>query len=128
MHASIEPTRLPCHSTRRMSALLIFRSPRPISRLNRAVSPAAPVTPLSLLLHIAALATVATDDYTDPARWRRSGDRSSGFPDGRKVRTPRAGRWVTPRRSDPTPAPQRTDRRWPRRHGPHIGRLRIRQG
>ncbi len=31
---------------------------------------------------------------------------------GRKVRTPRAGRWVIPRRSDPTPAPQKANRRW----------------
>src|SRR3989442_15970827 len=31
----------------------------------------------------------------------------------RKVRTPRAGCWVTPRRSDPTPAQQKAHRRWP---------------
>ena len=33
----------------------------------------------------------------------------------RKVRTPRAGCWVTPRRSDPTPAQQKAYRRWPER-------------
>jgi len=37
---------------------------------------------------------------------------------GRKVRTPWAGRWVTPRRSNPTPAPQKTNRRWPMRRDP----------
>src|SRR2546422_11756909 len=33
----------------------------------------------------------------------------------RKVRTPRAGCWVMPRRSDPTPAQQKAYRRWPER-------------
>ena len=37
---------------------------------------------------------------------------------GRKVRTPWAGRWVTPRRSNPTPAPQKLNRRWPTRRDP----------
>ena len=39
--------------------------------------------------------------------------------DERKVRTSGAERWVTPRRSDRTPAPQRTDRRWPKRRDPN---------
>ena len=51
------------------------------------------------------------------ARGRRPGDRSST--DERKVRTSGVERWVTPRRSDPTPAPQRTDRRWPKRQDPN---------
>ena len=51
------------------------------------------------------------------ARGRRPGDRSST--DKRKVRTSGVERWVTPRRSDPTPAPQRTDRRWPKRQDPN---------
>jgi hypothetical protein len=51
------------------------------------------------------------------ARGRGPGDRSST--DERKVRTSRAECWVTPRRSNPTPAPQRIDRRWPKRWDPN---------
>ena len=43
-----------------------------------------------------------------------------GFGTERKVRTPWAGRWVTPRRSNPTPAPQKTNRRWPTRQDPNL--------
>src|SRR3989475_3816295 len=66
--------------------------------------------------------------YTRQAHWRRPGGRPRAVSRGRKVRTPRAGCWVTPRRSDPTPAPQRIDRRWPSRGAcrgrnarPHLG-------
>src|SRR6185295_4506674 len=60
------------------------------------------------------LESCMTRVYTEVARWTRSGDRPSPR-DGRKVRTPRARRWVTPRRSDPTPAPQKTNRQWSER-------------
>lgn len=58
--------------------------------------------------------------YTQVARGRRPGDRLERERSKRKVRTSWAGHWVTPRRSDPTPAPQRTNRRWPRRRGSNL--------
>ena len=66
------------------------------------------------------LAFGSTFFYTNLARGRRLGDRSLRQRNERKVRTSWAGRWVIPRRSDPTPAPQRTNRRWPKRWDPNL--------
>ena len=62
--------------------------------------------------------------YTDSA-WVEDWMVARCFGIERKVRTPWAGRWVIPRRSNPTPAPQKTNRRWPTRRDP-IWSLRLR--
>ena len=49
----------------------------------------------------------AAEDWLDLERPSSDAASSLDTDIERKVRTPRAGRWVTPRRSNPTPAPQK---------------------